>query len=283
VPRPYATADRDFLSTHGLAATPGLEILVNENGGVITGALSYAHQSFESGELGINVAQIEQCLFFGKHAAGLEELLHHCQSTLRATGVHLVTSRQREENRPVLAALHHCGFRVIECLLTLGRTLPSTASALPAVVEIATPGDAEACGQIAAASFSFDRFHADPKIDTGAADNLKAAWARNSCLGRADIVFVMRESGTVIGFNACRKFADTVEIDLIGVSPQMRGCGIGRRLVDAALAHYAGQAARITVGTQSANIASLALYQSAGFKIEASAFTLHKHLGAPTP
>ncbi len=283
MPRPFAGADAERLSGHGLVATDGSEILVNERNGVIASALRYAARPFESGELGISIAGIEQCLLLDQDAEAFDELLQHCESRLRATGVGLITCRLREDERRAIAALHRQGFRVIECLMTLGRDLPPAPDALPAGVERATRNEAEDCARIAAASFKFDRFHADPEISDQAADNLKAAWARNDCHDRADTVFVMRDGGRVVGFIACTKNTGAVAIDLIGVSPEMHGRGIGGRLVAAALAHYGGDATRMTVGTQSANIASLALYQSTGFKAETSSFTMHKHLVKQRP
>ena len=51
-------------------------------------------------------------------------------------------------------------------------------------------------------------------------------------------------------------------IDLAGVAPEHRGEGIGGKLVDAAVAHYANAAPRLSSGTQSRNIELLRLYQS---------------------
>ncbi len=279
VPRPFASADADGLARHGLIAAKGSEILVNERDGVITGALRYAPRPFETAELGVGVACIEHCLFLDQESDAFDELLSHCETQLRATDIGLVTCRLGEVERGAIAAFHRREFRIIECLITLGRDLPAAPAAMPPGVERATRNEADECGHVAAESFRHDRFHADPQISEEAADNLKAAWARNDCHDRADTVLVVHESGHVAGFIACRKNIDTVKIDLIGVLPEMHGRGIGRRLVDAALSHYAGGAARMIVGTQSANIASLALYQSCGFRIEASSFTLHKHLG----
>jgi ribosomal protein S18 acetylase RimI-like enzyme len=138
--------------------------------------------------------------------------------------------------------------------------------------------DADAVAAIAATAFRHDRFHADPLVPDAAADRFKEVWARNCVNGRADAVFVTEESGRINGFNACLLRGDTVAIDLIAVANGAQRRGLGRSLVDAALSYYFGKAARIIVGTQSANQPSLALYEAAGFRIKSSAFTLHAHL-----
>ena len=112
------------------------------------------------------------------------------------------------------------------------------------------------------------------------ADRLKETWVRNSAAGRADAMLVAREDGRVVGFNACMRSGEAAVIDLIGVAPEAQGRGHGRALVEGALAHYAAAGAgEMTVGTQSKNVASLALYQACGFRVRSSQFTLHAHLG----
>jgi ribosomal protein S18 acetylase RimI-like enzyme len=177
-----------------------------------------------------------------------------------------------------MASLQHAGFRVIECLMTLSRNLEPQGRELPSGVTIATDRDAEGCASLAHHSFTTDRFHADPDIDDALADDLKGQWARNAVLGRADCVFVTREDDAITGFNACLLNGDTAVIDLIGVAPEHQERGLGRALTEAAIAHYSGRAARMHVGTQSCNVASLSLYQAAGFRPVSSALTLHMHL-----
>ncbi len=202
----------------------------------------------------------------------------HLLAALKGEGARLVTCRRPESDRAILLALQAGGFRVIECLLTLSRALDGAIPAMPSAVSLATSADANGCAAVGATAFRYDRFHADTAIERSRADALKAAWARNAARGRADAVFVTRAGGAVTGFNACLLRGDTAVIDLIGVAPAHQGRGLGRLLTDAALAHYAGRAKRVVVGTQSCNHASLSLYQRAGFRIESSALTLHAHL-----
>ncbi|MEW5728883.1 MAG: GNAT family N-acetyltransferase [Pseudomonadota bacterium] len=183
------------------------------------------------------------------------------------------------DGRPWVAeALESAGFRLVECLLTLERPVAAVAGEPQSGIRLATPSDAEAVGRVAEACFVDDRYHADPRIDDRAADRLKRLWAENDCRQRGDVVFVaVDDSGRVVGFHACLAPADAAVIDLIGVLPEAQGRGVGRRLVAAALNHYAGRRPVLRTGTQARNTGSLALYAAMGFRIVRSEFTFHWH------
>lgn len=228
---------------------------------------------FESEMLGLRAVNLD----LGHTTSLTAGQIHQALDGARSDGVKLVTCRVPESERATVAALQSCGFAVVECLLTLGRPLDSFGK-MPARVRFARQEDGDAVSQIGASTFRFDRFHADQRLPNAAADRLKATWAKNSVTGRANAVFVAEADGGIAGFNACLLRGDTAVIDLIGVANGMQRQGLGRDLVAASLAYYTGKANRMIVGTQSANHASLALYQSAGFRVESSAFTLHAHL-----
>ena len=276
--RPASSADEDGFAARGFFPPDGRELLVVEDGGSVVGAVGFDNQAFESAELGMPVARIERLACWGDEEA-LRVLVAACLTRLREAGTHLVSCRVAEEDRVVLHALQAAGLRVIECLLTLARPIDGT-SAMPEGIALASTDDAEACAEIARHAFTFDRFHGDPAIADQAADQLKAAWARNNCAGRADATMVARDGGRIVGFNACLLSDARAVIDLIAVAPGAQGRGWGRKLVEGALVHYARKAAEMRVGTQSRNFASLALYQACGFKVAESALTLHAHLKA---
>jgi ribosomal protein S18 acetylase RimI-like enzyme len=178
----------------------------------------------------------------------------------------------------VVSALREIGAREVERLLTFVRNLDRSRSKIPSGIDQATKEDAEGCAEVGRQAFRSDRFHRDRELNAAAADALKAAWMRNACLGRADRVLVARNSQRIIGANACLRYGDDVVIDLIGVLPEAQGRGIGRKLVDAALACYAGTAARMLVGTQLTNAASIALYRATGFSPLDEKITFHVHM-----
>ena len=167
--------------------------------------------------------------------------------------------------------LAEAGFRPIERLVTFERAIEGVRVA----ADLAGAADAEDCAAIGATVFTHDRFHADPNIPDGVADEIKRRWVLNGVRGRADAPIVVRADGRIVGFNLCLRRGDVAVIDLIGVARAHQGKGLGRRLVEAALGHYAGSYAKMRVGTQDTNLASVALYERAGFNRVDTAETWH--------
>jgi ribosomal protein S18 acetylase RimI-like enzyme len=275
---PAQPADANVLARRNIATDASRQVLLARGAGGIVGAVVWSRQAFESEQLGREVGRVERIEgwnsddrdTFGALAAGAVR-------AMAAAGIEIASCRLPETSRREIHALESAGFRVVECLLTLGQALPES---LPAPVRVGPmrAGEEEACAALAGRVFQYDRFHWDPRIDDSAADRLKRAWILNSARGRADTMLVARDGGEVVGFNACIRSGDTAAIDLIGVAPEARGGGLGKALVEASLAHYAGAAREMIVGTQSKNIASLAMYQRTGFRIRDSHLTFHAHL-----
>jgi GNAT superfamily N-acetyltransferase len=66
-------------------------------------------------------------------------------------------------------------------------------------------------------------------------------------------------------------------IDLVAVDAQHRGRGVGAALVDAFIDTHSPECASLAVGTQAANVASLRLYERAGFLVSDSRYVMHRH------
>jgi ribosomal protein S18 acetylase RimI-like enzyme len=185
----------------------------------------------------------------------------------REGGVGLVYHRGPVGEASWLASI---GFRHVETLVTYEGARP--VGPVPSAVRVATPSDADVVAEIARRAFSTDRWHADPLIATGKADAFKAAWARNDVLGRADVVYLVEKDGEVAGFNAVLRKDAMAVIDLIAVAAEFRGGGLGSALI-AAMAGLTES--HVRVGTQATNKASIALYQSVGFREVSRAETWH--------
>lgn len=155
------------------------------------------------------------------------------------------------------------------------------------------PSDVARLQYIARSAFRHDHFHSDPRIPPAAADEVYVRWVKNSCQGRADAVLVAEEPGNpdgVSGFITCR-VDQTVSaaagiphgvIELVAVSPEAQGKGIGVALVVGSLEWFARHGVRsIEVGTQSRNIQAMRLYQRCGFKCVAFSYTFHKWIAGP--
>jgi len=175
------------------------------------------------------------------------------------------------------AALAAAGFRKVETLVTLERKMTGAID-VPAgapIVRAGDDGDVAACRRIAAAALRWDRFHADPRIDDGRADALKADWIENDLCGRADLTLVAEADGQVAGFCALLRRMDAAVIDLIAVDPALQGKGIGRALVIDALNRYRASVPAMRVGTQAGNPSSIVFYRSLGFGEKTRADTWH--------
>jgi ribosomal protein S18 acetylase RimI-like enzyme len=269
--------DQAVLAGLDVVLTADRIAIVGEVNGAVVGAIGIDARPFESECLSRRVASVGALAISPGADAKLAELIAGALELLRESGVSLVSCRRPDTDVAELAALKDAGFREVERLKTLSRRLVDAVET-PEGVSLATLDDAEACAAVAHEAFLYDRFHADPDVDNGAADRLKAQWALNSVRGRADAVFVVRDNGKVAGFNACMRASDAAVIDLICVAASYRRRGYARALTLAALAHYTGKVKEMKVGTQSTNIASLALYRAMGFRESSTSITVHAHL-----
>ena len=137
-------------------------------------------------------------------------------------------------------------------------------------------------------SIAHARGDSDPSIETGLADELHAAWLRNSCTGRAaDAVVLVEDAEGLLGFVTCKLQRDTREylgrlvgtIVLGATATRARGKGVGHAATMAALGWFRRQGADIVeVGTQSRNITASRLFQRCGFRHISSSISLRKIL-----
>jgi ribosomal protein S18 acetylase RimI-like enzyme len=148
-----------------------------------------------------------------------------------------------------------------------------------------TAADAPGALAIAGSAMKYSRFHLDPAVPLAVAHHIKREWIRNYVNGaRGEALLVARIEGKVVGFNAVLR-TETPEgpvhtIDLIAVDVQAQRRGVGRALVAAFIDRYAADSAYLQVGTQVANLPSLALYQQLGFHLRHTSYVLHYHTAA---
>lgn len=229
-------------------------------------AWRYDPLDFESGVFGAPVGRVVADAS-GRDLASLAD-------GWRRDGVWLVSARIPAEDHDGARALADAGFVNIERLVTLERPLIADED-VPEGVRLATDADRAACLDVARTAFSHDRFHADDRVPDDRADTLKETWVANSLDGRADAVLVADHMDRAAGFVTCMVGEGYAVIDLIAVSPESQGHGLGPKLVAGACAHYGGRFATMRVGTQETNTRSLAMYERQGFVRVSAADTYH--------
>lgn len=150
---------------------------------------------------------------------------------------------------------------------------PGLAVPEPAV-RPARAADLPALQAIAADSFVFSRFAADPFFSPEQVRAFHRQWITNLCAGLADAVLVCEHRGEIAGFVSCALAGDEGRIPLIATAGQWRRAGLGRALVTAALHWFAASGARaVHVKTQAQNYPALALYHRLGFTISRTELT----------
>jgi len=219
---------------------------------------------FESGIFGAPV---------GRVVSGDKNLFEMSQDWT-SQGVWLVSARVDKGDIEADEDLIKANFLPIEALVTLERALPKF-QVMPNGVRVAIDGDIKKSLLIARTAFKYDRFHADARVPNDAADRLKEKWVAKGFSGRSDAVLVVEIGGSVVGFSTCMVNGDTAIIDLIAISPDHQGMGIGKSLVQGVIATYAGRCRVIRVGTQDTNLHSLKLYHSCGFMQVTSQVSYH--------
>lgn len=78
---------------------------------------------------------------------------------------------------------------------------------------------------------------------------------------------IASEGETVVGYAGLAMLADEAHVMTIGTAPQVRGRGIGRRLLSELLAEAARRSARqVILEVRTDNAVAIALYESEGFR-----------------
>lgn len=200
------------------------------------------------------------------------------------TGRAFFAVKQPTEDVAAVETLVRAGFNVAD----VGMTLVHNGDVMDArvaegvTVDNATESDEADIVAVAGRCFVYSRFHVDRRIGAERADKVKREWVRNSCRGRAAIVYLARRAGEAAGFLAVMKreseTGSEAIIDLIGVDAEHQGQGVGRSLSLRFIREWRGRADRLLVGTQASNIPALRLYETLGFRTAETAYALHAHL-----
>lgn len=190
-----------------------------------------------------------------------------------------VYSKILTQNTNIVEVFQENGFRVVDTHIQFEHTGESIRGNCDQAINFryAKPEDEEDVSDIARKTFRYSRFHLDNMIPNKIADDLKSDWARNFFLNkRGDHMIIAECKGEIAGFAQLLVRGESLIIDLIAVQKKFQGKRIGFQMLLHILDLFSARFS-IVVGTQVANIASLRLYENAGFLITSSSYILHYH------
>lgn len=160
------------------------------------------------------------------------------------------------------------GFVPVDTRITLrrpgGLALLGPEPGSPVAIRPAGEADEEQMADLARVSHTDSRFFFDSRFPRTRAGDLYAAWIRRGLAEASRHVLLGERDGRMLGYVVIGDEPQTIE--LIAVAEPARGQGVGRALVEAAIAERPEQP--MLVVTQARNVGALRLYQANGFEIE---------------
>ena len=181
----------------------------------------------------------------------------------------------RADDPATIQRAEHLGFNLVDIRVTFEREMMNShepaRSKLPDGIYIrpVQPDDLPGLQVMARIGHRETRFFSDSHFPRHRVEELYSTWVTLEIQGRAQTVLVAASAANQpLGYVSCH--IDTSsregEIGLVGVSPEVRGRGIGKSLVLGAMDWYQNQSAhKVIVITQGNNLAAQRLYQKCGF------------------
>ena len=221
---------------------------------------------------GVRIATIE-CAAIG--AAEWRAELERC----RAERIHCLYVLMDAKDRTSARSTELEEAEALDLRLTFERLAlpPPEPGSTQALLRLARPADTPVLSALARISHADSRFWKDGRFDRERCAELYATWIERSLAGWAQAVFVAELDSAPVGYLSCHvREAECVELGLMAVAESARGAGIGRALVERAIAWAAElELPRVRVVTQGANRAATRLYDRLGFRIARSQCWYH--------
>ena len=181
----------------------------------------------------------------------------------------------RADDPTTIQTAEQYGFGLVDIRVTFERVMGNShdpiRSELPAGTHIRPfrPDDLSGLQTMARTGHRETRFFNDSHFLRQRAEDLYSTWITLEAQGRAQTVLVaVSATYQLWGYISCywNPVRQEGQIGLVGVSPEVRGMGIGKNLVQDAIVWFRTQGAnKVTVVTQGNNQAAQRLYQQCGF------------------
>jgi RimJ/RimL family protein N-acetyltransferase len=215
----------------------------------------------------------------------ISRLIEECH----ASGIKHLSARIDSRDMAAIHALEENGFKLMDILtfnLLDMNIIPHKKIEAPYVVREFRNEDIDGIMEVARLGFTdyIDRFHIDPDFSRQDSDRLYMEWAKNSCLGYADNVFIAAKDHQIIGFITAKIHRDAEEylklrlgeIELVVIPPESRGLGVFPNLVDGCMNWLKLQADMTLAKTLIDNFQVQRICQKLGFKLAQTQCTFHK-------
>ncbi len=244
------------------------------------GFIVVAFSQWDSEILGLPVGKV---LWFNtlpafKTEAGTK-LLGTVLGKAREWKIECLMTRIDYSQHHLIHLLENNGFRLMDVSVALGTASekidPSPPGSGGSLVRPATTEDIPLLKKIARSNFRYSHFHMDPNLSQTKSNELFACWIENDVKGRADKVLLIEDHDQVSGFvtlnidpNSEEALGFKVgEIDLIAVSAEHQGKGLGRHLVRAGLDWLRPQVQYVEARTQLMNHSALNTFTKNQFQL----------------
>jgi ribosomal protein S18 acetylase RimI-like enzyme len=162
------------------------------------------------------------------------------------------------------------GFRPVDVRVDLDRSEPGAPvpSGEEEPADLATEAELPDLLRLARFAFTESRFYRDENFPPGKAEELFARWTERGVREPGFFTVIRWHERSPAGFLTGRLVDDgSGRIDLVAVSDELRGRGIGAQLLAAGLGEFRRRGCRaVSVATQGSNIAAQRLYQAHGFR-----------------
>lgn len=222
-----------------------------------------AKLDWDSRHFGFEVAKIAAGVSTGQE---FQAALDYC----RAASVRCVYFLANSKDVDSWTRAIGVGFRPVDVRVELDRAelVGSVRSPDEEPADLATEAELPDLLRLARVAFTESRFYRDKNFPPGKAEELFALWTERGVREPQFFTVMRRHESSPAGFLTGRVTDDgSGHIDLVAVSDELRGRGIGARLLAAALGEFRRRGCRaVSVATQGSNTAAQRLYQAQGFR-----------------
>jgi ribosomal protein S18 acetylase RimI-like enzyme len=267
--------------------------------GRIDGFIIYTDSPWDSRIIGRHIGTVKHLAVANDYPAGvkiLRELIDTLMPLLAERGTRCVVCRVQSGELPSIHALEQSDFLLMDTLLDFVFDFSAMA---PERIDFrspnkrvrihrATPQDLQSLMAINERAFAkyFGRYHADPRIPSGAATKIYSEWMRSAFDGWADWILVGEVDGKTAG-SALWRVALPAEgenspgvayCDMVVVDPEFQGSGLGTALMSHGMGVARDVAGYLVGPVHVCNYSIQRTLQKVGYKIFGARQSFHKWL-----